>query len=56
MYAGKKKTKFCWNRRDLLRQRRCLEEFLEGKGAFCNGNESDDSENDDENCNENNEQ
>ena len=30
-----------------------MEEFLDGKGAFCNGNESD---NDDDNNNENNEQ
>ena len=33
-----------------------LEEFLDGKGAFYNGNESDDSDNDDGNYNENNEQ
>ena len=33
-----------------------LEEFLEGKGAFYNGSESDDSDNDDENYNENNDQ
>ena len=30
--------------------------FLDGKGAFFNGNESDGSDNDDENYNENNEQ
>ena len=33
-----------------------LEEFLDGKCAFYNGNESDDSDNDDENYSENNEQ
>ena len=30
--------------------------FLDGKGAFFNGNVSEDSDNDDENYNENNEQ
>ena len=30
-----------------------LEEFLDDKGAFCDGSESDDSENGDENYNEN---
>ena len=33
-----------------------LEEFLDGKGAFYNGSESDDSENDDGNYNENDQQ
>ena len=37
-------------------QRGWLEVFLDGKGAFFNGNESDGSDNDDENHNENNEQ
>ena len=32
------------------------EEFLDDKGVFYNGNESDDSDNDDENYNENDEQ
>ena len=31
-------------------------EFSDGKDAFCNGNRSDNSDNDDENCDENNEQ
>ena len=34
-------------------QEEWLEEFLDDKGAFYNGIESDDSDNDDENCNEN---
>ena len=33
-------------------QEEWLEEFLEDKGAFCNGFESDDIDNDDENYNE----
>ena len=33
-----------------------MEEFLDGKDAFYNGNENDDSDYDDENYNENNEQ
>ena len=33
-----------------------LEEFLDDKGAFYNGGESDESDNDDENYNENKEQ
>ena len=33
-----------------------LVEFSDSKGAFCNGNGGDNSDNDDENCNENNEQ
>ena len=36
-------------------QEECLEEFFDDKGAFCDGSESDDSENDDENYNENRE-
>ena len=36
--------------------KRMLVEFSDGEGAFCNGNESDNSDNDDENYNENNEQ
>ena len=47
----KKKTKFSWNRQGIKLER--LEEFLDSKGAFYNGNESD---NDDESYNENNEQ
>ena len=34
-------------------QEELLEEFLDDKGAFYNGSESDDSDNDDENYNEN---
>ena len=33
-----------------------LEVFLDGKGAFFNGNEYDDSDNDNENYNKNNKQ
>ena len=40
-------TYVCWG---------CSGEFSDGKGAFYNGNESDNSDNDDENYNENNEQ
>ena len=40
----------------MLQKRGRLEVFLDGKSAFFNGNESDDSDNDDENYNENNEQ
>ena len=35
------------------KQEEWLEEFLDNKSAFYNGSESDDSDNDDENCNEN---
>ena len=34
-------------------QEEWLEEFLDDKGAFCSGSESDDGDNDDENYNEN---
>ena len=34
-------------------QEKWLEEFLGNKGAFYNGNASDDSKNDDDNCTEN---
>ena len=37
-------------------QKEWLEEFLDNKGGFYNGSESDDSDNDDEIYNENNEQ
>ena len=37
-------------------QAECLEEFLDNKGAFSNGRESDDSDNDNKNYNEKNEQ
>ena len=51
----KKKTD--WNRQGIILQwRGWLEVFLNGKGAFFNVNESDDSYNDDDNYNENNEQ
>ena len=30
----------------------CVEEYLDNKGAFCNGSESNDGDNDDENYNE----
>ena len=40
----------------MLQKRGWLEVFLVGKGAFFNGNERDDSDNDDKNYNENNEQ
>ena len=33
-------------------QQECFEEFLEGKGSFYKGRESDDSDNDDENYKE----
>ena len=45
--------KFSWNRRGSYCKEEWLEEFLESKGAFYNGNESD---NNDESYNENNEQ
>ena len=49
------KTKFSWNKQGIiLEERWWLVEFLEGKGAFYNGNESNNSGNDDENYNENN--
>ena len=57
VHTSKKKTKFCWNRQGIiLQQREWLVEFSDGKDAFYNGNESDNSDNDDENCKENNEQ
>ena len=37
----------------LYNQEEWLEEFIDDKGAFYNGSESDDSDNDDENYNEN---
>ena len=37
-------------------QEEWLEEFLDNKGEFYNGSESDDCDNDDQICNENNEQ
>ena len=40
----------------ITKKKEWLEEFLDGKGAFDNGSESDDSDNDDENYNENNDQ
>ena len=41
-YAGKKKTKFTWNRQGIKLQRgMVIEEFLDSNGAFYNGNESD---------------
>ena len=41
------------DRRSYYNQEEWLEEFPDDKGAFYNGIESDDSDNDDENCNEN---
>ena len=41
------------DRRLYYSQEEWLEEFPDDKGAFYNGIESDDSDNDDENCNEN---
>ena len=52
IYAGKKKAKFSWNRQGSYYKEEWLEEFLDGKSAFYNGNESD---NNDESYNENNE-
>ena len=40
------------DRKSYYSQEEQLEEFLDDKGAFCNGSESDDSENDDENYTE----
>ena len=55
--TSKKKTKFSWNGQGIILQYRgWLVEFSDGKGEFYNGNESDNSDNDDENYNENNEQ
>ena len=57
MHTGKKKTKFSWNIQGIiLQQRGWLVEFSDGKGAFYDGNESDNTDNDDENYNENNKQ
>ena len=54
------KKDICRKKEDTNRGYNCnkeewLEEFLDGKGAFCNGSESDDNDNDSdyENCNEN---
>ena len=44
------------DRRSYYNQEEWLEEFLDDKGAFYNGSETDDTDNDDENCNENNKQ
>ena len=44
------------DRRSYYNQEEWLEEFLDNKGGFYNGSESDDSDNDDEIYNENNEQ
>ena len=53
IYAGKKKTKFSWNRQGIIFQRGIVRRFLDIKGAFYNGNESD---NDNESNDGNNEQ
>ena len=46
IYAGKKKTKFSWNRQGIILQTiEWLEAFLDNKSAFC-VSESDDSDND----------
>ena len=55
-HTSKKKTKFSWNTGDHIATKGWLVEFSDSKGAFCNGNGGDNSDNDDENCNENNEQ
>ena len=39
---------------DYITIKRMVRRFLDGKSAFFNGNETDDSDNDDENYNENN--
>ena len=44
------------HRESYYNEEETLEEFLDDKGVFYNGSESDDSDNDDENYNENNEQ
>ena len=51
----KEKTKFSWNRQgeSYYNQEEWLEEFLDDKGVFADGSESDDSGNDDDNCTEN---
>ena len=41
------------DRRSFYNQEEWVEEFLDDKGAFYNGRESDDGDNDDENYNEN---
>ena len=41
---------------DYIIIKRMVRSFSDGKGAFCNGNESDDGYNDDRNYNETNEQ
>ena len=53
----KKEDKFSWNRQGIILQSRgmgeFLEQFLDDKGAFYNGSESDDGDNNDENYTEN---
>ena len=57
IHTSKKKAKFSWNRQGIILQERgWIVEFSDDKGAFYNGKESDNSDNDDENYNENNEQ
>ena len=62
-FTGRKKRK-AWNnnrrqnlaetnRRSYYNQEEWVEEFLDDKGAFYNGSESNDGDNDDENYNEN---
>ena len=41
---------------DHITTKRMVSRISDGKGAFCNGDESDISDNDNENYNENNEQ
>ena len=46
MYVRLKQTKFRGNKQGIILQsREWLEEFLDDKGGFYNGNESDDSDN-----------
>ena len=50
----KKEDKISWNRQGIILQSRgMVKESLDDKGAFYDGSESDDSENDYENCAEN---
>ena len=49
-----KKKEFGWNRRgSYYKQEEWLETLLDENSAFSDGSESDDSNNDDEDCNEN---
>ena len=62
-FTGRKKRKAWDNTREkympetdcrsYFNEEERVEEFLDDKGHFYNGSESDDSDNDDENCNEN---